>query len=82
MFSYEAKEPTITVNPILKELGFSSHMDAFTAAQEIYMFVDTQLRPKEDIIEISDDAKAKSRGFHDMSFKNRGKKPKRRKHRK
>ena len=82
MFTLEGRTSTLTINPILKDIDFHKVLNPFSVAQDIYMFVDTQLRPKEELIEISDKDKAKSRGFTDMSFKNRGKSPKRRKHRK
>jgi len=69
-------------NPNLKEINFANKFDPYTASQELYMYIDNHMRPKEDMVEISDEDKAKSRGFHDMSFKNRGKNPKRKKHRK
>ena len=68
-------------NPILKPMNFATVFDAGQAAQEIYMFMDTQLRPREEITEVSDASKIASRGFDEKSFRNRGKKPKRRKHR-
>ena len=82
MFSIEGHQATLTLNPILKDIDFHKVLNAYSVAQDIYMFVDTQLRPREEIIEVSDESKLKSRGFDDMSFKNRGKQPKRRKHRK
>ena len=69
-------------NPNLKEINFANKFDPYTASQELYMYIDNHMRPKEEMVEISDDDKAKSRGFHDMSFRNRGKDPKRKKHRK
>jgi len=69
-------------NPLLKPLNFATQFDAAQCAQELYMFMDNHLRPKEEMTEVSDESKIASRGFDEKSFRNRGKSPKRRNHRK
>lgn len=60
------------VNPSLKGLEFYKTMDPYTAFQEISMYLGGVLGSEEkSIIEISDEDKAKSRGFHGMSFRKR-----------
>lgn len=57
-------------NPNLKELEFSKVFDAFTAHQEISMYLGDVLRMREkDTVEISDEDRAKSRGFDKWSFR-------------
>lgn len=63
----------VTINPILKTFGFQGIVDPFTAFQEISMYISGVLGSKEvDMIQISDEDMKYKKGFHDMSFKNRG----------
>jgi hypothetical protein len=57
-------------NPNLKELEFSKVFDAFTAHQELSMYLGDVLRMRDkDTIEISDEDRAKSKGFDKWSFR-------------
>lgn len=65
----------VTINPMLKPFGFQSIVDPFTAFQEISMYVSGVLGSTGvDMIQVSDEDMKYKKGFHDMSFKNRGKK--------
>lgn len=65
----------VTINPILKPFGFQSVVDPFTAFQELSMYVSGVLGSEGvDMIQVSDETMKYKKGFHDMSFKNRGKK--------
>ena len=79
---YIKNRDILKLNICLKDIEFNKVVDSYTCYQEIYMFVDNNLRSKPETIDISDENKAASKGYHEMSFKNRGKVPKRRKHRK
>lgn len=63
-------KPRFTINPNLKEYGFYKAIDAFTAFQEIQMFISGVLGVGEkDIIVIDDKHKIKAHGFDKWSFR-------------
>ena len=65
----------VAINPMLKPFGFQSIVDPFTAFQELSMYVSGVLGSTGvDMIQVSDEDMKYKKGFHDMSFKNRGKK--------
>lgn len=65
----------VTINPMLNPYGFQSIVDPFTAFQELSMYVSGVLGSEGvDMIQVSDEDMKYKKGFHDMSFKNRGKK--------
>lgn len=58
--------------PLLKDLTKSFKLDAFTAFQEIEMYVGGVIgTPEKEIIEVSDVDKRNSKGFDNYSFKTR-----------
>jgi hypothetical protein len=60
----------VIINPQLKDTGFSSLMDPWTAFQELSMFVGGVLCQPKDVPQIIDDKVLRdSKGFDDMSFK-------------
>lgn len=69
----------VIVNPCLKDAGFASIIDPYTAYQELSMFMGGVLPRHKDPPQITDDKVLRdSKGFHNMSFKTRapGKKSK------
>lgn len=68
-------------NPILKDFGFQSIVEPWTAFQELSMFMASWARPQ-DVTQITDDIVLRdAKGFNEMSFKtvSPGKKRKRKK---
>lgn len=64
------RENLIVINPVLKELDFYRVFDAYTAYQEIDMFVGGVLSSNSDGEEnLTDDDRRVAKGFNDMSFK-------------
>lgn len=60
----------ITINPCLKDIGFASVVDPYTAFQEISMFISGVLGNKEkETVEIDDLHMRDAKGFDKMSFK-------------
>ena len=57
-------------NPNLKELGFMRMKDAFTAFQEISMYLSNQLVKEKSIDNIADKYKIAGHGFDETSFRN------------
>jgi hypothetical protein len=71
----------VILNPCLTDYQFYRMFDAYTAYQEIEMFMNNEIvRPDDPFIEpISDEAKAQAHGFDKFSFRKDKCKPKRRK---
>ena len=63
--------PCIEVNPVLKDYGFQSVMDPFTAYQEIEMFMGGVLAELDeiDVPGVSDESLKAGKGFDKWSFK-------------
>jgi hypothetical protein len=62
--------PRFYVNPVLKEFEFYKRFDAFTAFQEISMFIGGVLGSGEkEIIEVADEHKIAQHGFDKWSFR-------------
>jgi len=61
---------TLTVNPVLKDIGFQRIVDPFTAYQEIEMFLSGILGMNDpETVDIEDKYMISQKGFDDMSFK-------------
>lgn len=74
----------VEVNPVLKNLGFASAVDPYTAYQTVEMFMGTNMATQMDPnVHVSDEIKAESHGFDKHSFRSAPtRKTKRRKMRK
>ena len=71
---------SFTINPVLKDLKFYKVFDAFTAFQEIQMFISGVLGIGEkEIIEVADEYKIPQHGFDKWSFRKEPGQKKRRK---
>lgn len=58
------------INPCLKDYKFGKIKDAFTAFQEIHMYIAGVLGNKEkETLDISDEIRAKQHGYNEWSFK-------------
>ena len=70
----------LTVNPMLNKLNFASHVDPYTAYQEIEMFVGNELVLQMDPnINRPDELVRDSKGFDEWSFKRHKEESKKRK---
>jgi len=56
-------EPNLLVNPLLKNYSFQRVMDAFTAYQEISMFLGGMAKPDKPIPHVSDKDMLQAKGF-------------------
>jgi len=69
-YKNDVTEYELTLNPMLRELGFQSKVDPFTAYQEISMFLGGVIgQPEKDTIDISDKDMLYKKGFDMFSFK-------------
>jgi len=63
-------EATGATNPQLKQYGFASMVDPYSAFQELSMFIGNQLPLQQpDLIEISDKDRIQQHGFNKQSFR-------------
>lgn len=68
--NFEGNEQTrLVLNGSLKELEFYKIKDAYTAFQEIYMYLAKQAVPQKPMPEIDDLTKAELKGFDKWSFR-------------
>jgi hypothetical protein len=64
------KDKLLVRNPILEKVGFQKIIDPYTAYQELSMFFGSVFANDEDnMVNISDNDKARSKGFDKWSFK-------------
>lgn len=62
---------TATLNPELKKIGFASVKDAYTAFQELSMYLTNVITiPENPMCEIDDLSKAIEHGYNEKSFRN------------
>lgn len=79
---YRLKDVTLTTNPLLIDYDFGKIMDAYTAYQEIGMYISGVLGVgSTNVVDISDIHMRDAKGFNDSSFKTRKgtKKPRKKK---
>jgi len=63
-------EENVIINPVLKDFEFQKVFDAFSAYQELDMFMSGVMRsPEKEMIQISDEDQRDKKGFDNMSFK-------------
>jgi hypothetical protein len=66
---FRGRALNLDTNPFLKELEFFRAVDAFTAFQEISMYLGNQLVKRDKPDEIADKYKISQHGFDDWSFR-------------
>lgn len=64
-------ERYVTINPCLKDIGFSKVLQPHEVFQDLSMFIGAELNPEKETVEISDKDKVVGHGFDNKSFKHR-----------